>query len=215
MSMKHAAAIVLLLVLLVLYAGPAEARRYPPLFNSSEIPSTNFALNKVQLVNWGDMLKRWKGGAPCQTPTCSNTTWAGLIAQVKAAGDPMAEVKRANELINARPYIEDPPNWNKADYWATAFEFLKKNGDCEDFSITKYMLLKAAGYPVENMRIFTVRLRNYGNTGHAILVIYDANTAWVLDNRSKYVVEASRLALEFEPTISLNEQFWWIHLRSH
>jgi predicted transglutaminase-like cysteine proteinase len=210
--MKHAAAITLLFLSFLCSAGPAEARKYPQLFNTSEIPSGNFALKRTQVINWGEMLKRWKGGAACQTPTCSNATWAGLIAQVKAAGDSMSEIKMVNQLINAHPYIEDRPNWNKDDYWATAFEFLKKNGDCEDFSITKYMLLKAAGYPVENMRIFTVRLRNYGNTGHAILVIYEANTAWVLDNRSKYLVEASRLASEFEPTISLNEQFWWIHL---
>jgi predicted transglutaminase-like cysteine proteinase len=213
--MKCATTVILLLLSLVLDPGAAVARKYPQLFNTSEIASANFTLKRSQVINWGDMLKRWKGGAPCQTPTCSNATWAGLVAQVQAAGDSLAKLKKTNELINTHTYIEDQPNWNKDDYWATAFEFLKKNGDCEDFSITKYMLLKAAGYPVENMRIFTVRLRNYGNTGHAILVAYEPNTAWVLDNRSKYLVEASRLASEFEPAISLNEQFWWIHLPNH
>jgi predicted transglutaminase-like cysteine proteinase len=158
------------------------------------------------------MLQRWKNGAPCETAICSSKTWAGLVAQVKAAGDPMSQVRAANALVNAHPYIEDLPNWNKDEYWATAFEFLKKNGDCEDFSITKYMLLKAAGYPVENMRIFTVRLRNFGNIGHAILVIYQGDKAWVLDNRTKSVMDANLVALEFQPVISLNEQLWWVHL---
>jgi predicted transglutaminase-like cysteine proteinase len=208
--MMRAASLVLLIVLALLGAGPAEARSYPKVFNSGEI-SSNKPLNKGPLLNWGLMLKRWKNGAPCETSICSSKTWAQLVAQVKAAGNPMAMVKLANSLMNAHPYIEDMPNWNQSEYWATAFEFLKKNGDCEDFSISKYMLLKAAGYPVENMRVFSVRLRNLGLIGHAILVVYEGNKAWVLDNRNPAVMDANLVALEFQPVLSVNEQFWWYH----
>jgi predicted transglutaminase-like cysteine proteinase len=201
-----------ILLSLLLGIGPAAARSYPPLFHTAEIASTNFGLQKGPVLNWTAMLRRWKGGAPCATPTCNSATWPQLVAQIKAAGDPMSQIKAVNSLINAHPYIEDMPNWGKEDYWATAYEFLKKNGDCEDFSITKYMLLKAAGFPVENMRVFAVRLRNLGGIGHAILIVYQGNTAWVLDNRNQYVLEASRVALEFQPVISINEQFWWLHL---
>jgi predicted transglutaminase-like cysteine proteinase len=213
--MQRAASLILLFLSLLLGAGTAEARNYPQLFNSNEIVSTKFALNKGPVYNWSGMLQHWKNGAPCETPVCSSTSWAGLVAQVKAAGDPMAQVRKVNDLINAHRYIEDRPNWNKDDYWATAFEFLKKNGDCEDFSITKYMLLKAAGYPVENMRVFAVRLRNQGGIGHAILVVYQGNKAWVLDNRVAPVMEASRVALEFQPVLSMNEQMWWVHVPGH
>ena len=213
--MRHVAARSLLLLSLLLGAGPAEARHYPQLFNSNEIVSQKFTLNKGPVFNWTGMLQHWKNGAACETPVCSSKSWAGLVAQVKAAGDPMAQIRAANELINARPYIEDMPNWTKGDYWATAFEFLKKNGDCEDFSITKYMLLKAAGYPVENMRVFAVRLRNLNGTGHAILVVYQGDKAWVLDNRTKSVMDANRVALEFQPVLSMNEQMWWVHVPGH
>jgi predicted transglutaminase-like cysteine proteinase len=213
--MQQAAAFILLILSLLLGAGPAAARNYPQLFNSSEIVSKSFALKKGPVYNWTGMLQNWKNGAPCETPVCSSKSWAGLVAQVKAAGDPMAQVRAANQLINAHRYIEDMPNWNRSDYWATAFEFLKKNGDCEDFSITKYMLLKAAGYPVENMRVFAVRLRNLGGIGHAILIVYQGNKAWVLDNRNPSVMDANLVALEFQPVLSMNEQAWWVHVPNH
>jgi predicted transglutaminase-like cysteine proteinase len=110
------------------------------------------------------------------------------------------------------PYIEDINNWGKAEYWATAFQFLKKSGDCEDFSIAKYMLLKAAGIPVENMRIVAVRIRSLGGIGHAILVVYQGDEALVLDNRVAPVMDERLVRTEFQPALSLNEKSWWVHL---
>ena len=81
-----------------------------------------------------------------------------LIARLQGK-DLATQLREVNREMNLHPYILDINNWGVEDYWETPFEFLKKNGDCEDFSITKYMLLKAAGYPVENMRVFAVRLR--------------------------------------------------------
>jgi predicted transglutaminase-like cysteine proteinase len=74
------------------------------------------------------------------------------------------------------------------------------------------MLLKAVGIPIENMRIFSVRLRSLGGIGHAILVVYQGNKAWVLDNRTPSVMDASLIKLEFQPVMSLNERQWWYHL---
>jgi predicted transglutaminase-like cysteine proteinase len=144
---------------LLLLSGAAEAKTYPPLFGTKEIGSNNWNFKKGVVPDWRQMLGRWKGGAPCETNICSSKSWASLVAQVKGAGDPMAQIKAANALMNQKPYIEDQPNWGKSEFWATSYEFLKKSGDCEDYSITKYMLLKEAGIPVENMRIFSVRVR--------------------------------------------------------
>jgi predicted transglutaminase-like cysteine proteinase len=196
-------------------AGAAEARNYPPLFGAKEIGSANWKFNKGIVVDWKGMLTRWKSGAACETKICTAKSWSGLVAQVKGAGDSMAQIKAANTLMNnpaLHPYIEDITNWSKNEYWATGYEFMKKSGDCEDFSIAKYMLLKAAGIPVENMRIFQVRVRSLGGIGHAILVVYQGNKAWVLDNRTPSVMDASLIRLEFQPVMSLNENQWWYHL---
>jgi predicted transglutaminase-like cysteine proteinase len=193
-------------------AAAAEAKTYPPLFGTKEIGSSNWNFKKGVVPDWRAMLGRWKNGAPCESNICTSKSWASLVAQVKGAGDAMAQIRTANSLMNAKPYIEDQPNWGKSEFWATSYEFLKKSGDCEDYSISKYMLLKEAGIPVENMRIFSVRLRSLGGIGHAVLVVYQGNKAWVLDNRTKSPMDANLIKLEFQPVMSLNENQWWYHL---
>jgi len=204
----------LMLVFIFAFGHEAEAKGYPPLFGAKEIGSANWNFNKGVVPEWKAMLGRWKKGAPCETNICTSKSWAALVSEVKGAGDPMAQIKAANSLMNKKPYIEDSPNWGKNEFWATSYEFLKKSGDCEDYSITKYMLLKEAGIPVENMRIFSVRVRSLGGIGHAILVVYQNNKAWVLDNRTPSVMDASLIKLEFQPVMSLNENQWWYHLPS-
>ena len=210
---------VLAAALVALATGhPAMARTYPNILGTKEISSTNWAVKNSAVVNWMTMLKRWANGTPCQeSNTCSTKGWADLVAQVKAVGDPMGKIQLANKLLNnpaAHPYIEDINNWGQAEYWATAFQFMKKSGDCEDFSIAKYMLLKQAGYPVENMRIVAVRIKSLGGIGHAILVVYVGNQAFVLDNRVPAVMKESLERNEYQPALSINEQFWWVHLPS-
>ena len=206
----------LALAFVLLHGPPAMARSYPNIFGTKEISSSNWGVHTTAVINWQSMLKRWANGTPCaESNTCTTKGWAGLVAQVKAAGDPMAQIKLANTLMNnpaQHPYIEDINNWGQAEYWATAYQFLRKSGDCEDFSIAKYMLLKAAGYPVENMRIVAVRIRSLGGIGHAILVVYQGNDAWVLDNRVASVMQEKLVRSEFQPAISLNENNWWVHL---
>jgi predicted transglutaminase-like cysteine proteinase len=193
----------------------AQARSYPNIFGSKEIASQNWGVKTSAIVNRMAMLKRWANGSPCESNTCTAKGWDALVAKVKAAGDPMAMIKTANALMNdprQHPYIEDINNWGKSEYWATAFQFLKKSGDCEDFSIAKYMLLKAAGIPIDNMRIVAVRIRSLGGIGHAILVVYQGNKALVLDNRVAPVMDETLVRNEFQPAISVNENSWWVHL---
>jgi predicted transglutaminase-like cysteine proteinase len=202
-------------VLVGLQVQPAEARSYPNIFGSKEIASQNWGVKTSAIANWRAMLQRWNNGAPCESGTCTAKPWPALVAKVKAAGDPLAEIKTANTLMNdpaQHPYIEDINNWGKTEYWATPYQFLKKSGDCEDYSIAKYMLLKAAGMPVENMRIVAVRLKSLGGIGHAILVVYQGDKALVLDNRVAPVMDERLVRNEFQPALSVNEQSWWVHL---
>jgi predicted transglutaminase-like cysteine proteinase len=199
----------------ILLPAAAEARSYPNIFGSKEIASQNWSVKTSAIANWVAMLKRWSNGAPCASGTCTSKGWDALVAKVKAAGDPLAQIKTANRLMNdpaQHPYIEDINNWGKTEYWVTAFQFLKKSGDCEDFSIAKYMLLKAAGMPVENMRIVAVRIRSLGGIGHAVLVVYQGDQALVLDNRVAPVMDEKLVRREFQPALSVNENSWWVHL---
>jgi predicted transglutaminase-like cysteine proteinase len=102
------------------------------------------------------------------------------------------------------------PNYGYEDYWATAFEFLKKSGDCEDFAIAKFMLLKAAGISPDDMMVLQVSARNYGGIGHAILVVYLGDQPLILDILVPQVMQAQNVR-EYTPLFSMTEKFWSWH----
>ena len=55
--------------------------------------------------------------------------------------------------------VTDQDNWQQEDYWATPLETLsRRQGDCEDYSISKYITLVLAGMPEDKLRI-TVKAR--------------------------------------------------------
>lgn len=185
----------------------AMARTYPKIFGSViELPSKNLG----KFPKWGDMLVRWKNGAPCSSDTCTSKGWDGFLADLKTA-DRQTQLKEVNKAMNAHRYIIDQKNWGVPDYWETPFQFLKKNGDCEDFAISKYMALKALGVPVEDMRVVAVQDLNL-NLGHAVLVVYEGNEPQLLDNQIKTVVPASSVR-HYQPVYSINEDGWWLHRR--
>jgi len=203
-------------VAVVVFLVPgAQARNYPKIFNSAELKALSWKLMRGPMGEFQGMLGTWQDGKACETPICTSRSWPSLVAKVKAlAGNPPAEIALVNALVNDKilhPYKEDPANWQKDEYWATAFQFLKKSGDCEDYAITKYMLLKAAGMPIENMRIVAVALRNRNGLGHTILVVYVGDQAWVLDNRYEKLVETKNATLEYTALYSMNESAWWRH----
>ena len=61
-------------------------------------------------------------------------------------------------ISDALPWISDDEHWGKRDYWATPIEMLATNGgDCEDFSIAKYLTLTQLRVPSDKLRITYVR----------------------------------------------------------
>jgi predicted transglutaminase-like cysteine proteinase len=184
----------------------AEARTYPKIFGSIELPSKNLK----KFPKWLDMIGRWKDGAPCESDTCTVKGWAGMIEDLKGK-DRLTQIKEVNKLLNSKKYIIDMRNWGKEDYWATPFQFLKKNGDCEDYAISKFMALKALGIPIEDMRVVALQDLNLG-VGHAVLIVYNGSDALLLDNQIKTVVPANTIK-HYQPVYSINEKGWWLHRR--
>ncbi len=112
-------------------------------------------------------------------------------------------------MLNRSAYITDMVNWGMQDYWETPLEFMLNQGDCEDYAIAKYMLLRAAGLPAEQMRIVILQDINL-NEMHAILVVSHEGRALVLDNFQPNVVDSRRI-VHYRPIYALNEAKWWRH----
>lgn len=120
------------------------------------------------------------------------------------------QLERVNNYVNKSLYIIDPINWGVPDYWATPYQFYIKDGDCEDYAITKFMALRELGWPNDQMRIVVLRDENLGII-HAVLAVYMDARIFILDNQVDQVLE-DRSIHHYTPLYSINERFWWRHL---
>ncbi len=194
----------LILIAMLLLPAAAQARVYPPIFNSKEF--ANKGIKKFP--KWGDMLARWHNAAPCDSDQCTTDGWPDLLSELQGK-DRMTQIKEVNRFFNSERYIVDMKNWGVEDYWATPYQFLKMDGDCEDYAIAKFMALKALGIPPEDMRVLALRDLNL-DVGHAVLIVYEGDTPLLLDNQIKTVVPANSVR-HYLPIFSLSETGWWLH----
>lgn len=199
-----------ILCALALLAAAADtparaATTYPPLFGTREIPSDSLKL----FPKWRGVLERFaEEKTGCFDPLCAQGYWKKLIDDL-AGADRGTQIDTINREMNEKLYIVDPINWGVPDYWATPFQFNRKNGDCEDYAIAKFMALRALGVESAEMRIVVLNDLNLG-IAHAVLVIYVDGRALVLDNQIKSVVPADSIR-HYQPVYSVNEDGWWLH----
>lgn len=195
------------LLVVVLGPAPAEARKYPKIFGSIEL----FSAKTARFPKWLGVVDRFQDGRKiCESSTCTVKGWKEFIADLQGR-DTKTQLKEVNRAFNSKRYTLDINNWGEEDYWATPYQFLKKNGDCEDYAIAKYMSLKALGVPIEDMRVVALQDLNL-NLGHAVLVVYVGDEPMMLDNQISSVVPANSIR-HYQPVFSINETGWWLHRR--
>ncbi len=120
-----------------------------------------------------------------------------------------------NSEINKYEYKTDLELYKKNDHWAKPSEFFKnKGGDCEDYAIAKYALLKKAGFKESDMKlIFTTYKYKTGKIeGHLVLEIKNQEgKKLILDNtkirpiEEQIVFKNNRFKKELEKIAVLNK----------
>jgi predicted transglutaminase-like cysteine proteinase len=175
------------------------------LFGSTEVHSSNLKM----FPKWRGTLQRFEEELKsCGSGQCKKKQWQAVIDGLRGK-DVMTQLREINTEMNDKRYITDPVNWNLPDYWATPFQFLRKNGDCEDYAISKYMALRDLGVAVEDMRIVVLNDLNL-RIAHAVLAVYVNGKPYILDNQISKVVPASSIR-HYQPVYSINEGGWWLH----
>jgi len=175
----------------------------PKLFNTIEFPKKDLSSFKL----WTEMLERVKKGKTLQVAV---PNWQELIDSLKGKNG-FDLIKAVNAFVNKIDYEVDPTVWRQDDYWATPEQFYEKSGDCEDFAITKFMILKDLGVKSDNMRVVVVKDLNV-KTYHAVLALYtDDGHIIILDNQVNDVMLSTRIH-HYKPIYSINEKRWWRHL---
>ncbi len=136
--------------------------------------------------------------------------WKRLIGEMRPARR-MEQLSSANDFFNQLDFVDDIDHWGKEDYWATPEEMLTTfGGDCEDFTVAKYLTLRAMRVPEEHLRMTVVKSLRL-NQPHMVLSYYPRpqDEPLVLDNLVKSIVPASRRK-DLVPIYSFNGESMWL-----
>jgi len=203
--------------------APAIAKKIK-LFGSREIRS-----RKVKsFVKWSQMWRRYNLSttpeAQLETKAavvprdcrarnkrdCAREAWNAFVEEKREL--PLDQLlKEVNHYMNRSAYIVDPVNWGIPDYWATPDEFFLKDGDCEDYAISKYVTLKRLGVDIDSMRLVVLQDENL-RVAHAVLAVKHEGKYMILDNQVNAVLPDTQI-LHYRPVYSINEGGWWLHHR--
>ena len=139
--------------------------------------------------------------------------WRKLIDNNRTASDG-DKINRVNTFFNRRVLFEsDAVVWQQEDYWATPLEFMGRGaGDCEDFSIAKYITLQMLGISNQKLRLVYVRATvGSGSVAHMVLGFYAQPTdePLILDNLISSVRPASQRP-DLAPVFSFNSDGLWV-----
>lgn len=127
-----------------------------------------------------------------------------LIVDEARSRSGAAKIETANRLINtAIRYMSDLAQHAAVDVWSAPLASLNTGrGDCEDYAIAKYVVLREAGVPEQDLRILLVRDRKV-REDHAVLTVRNGDKWSVLDNRTLAVATDNEL-LQFTPLFALD-----------
>lgn len=167
----------------------------------------------------GALWRKWRGlkadieadiqhiqGCRTHGPGCTDAARRvlSIVDEVKGLSG-MARVEATNRLINTSiRYMSDLAQHATVDVWSSPLASLTTGrGDCEDYAIAKYFVLREAGVAEHNLRILLVRDRKV-REDHAVLSIRHGGVWTVLDNRNMILTPDRELA-HFTPLFALDQ----------
>ena len=120
------------------------------------------------------------------------------------------QIRLVNRYVNRHRYKDDRVSSRSAagNQWETLTEFLQRGGDCEDFAVAKYFILREFGVDAEDMRIVIGR-ESQRATHHAMLAIRLDEAVWILENDNTIHRKGYQDIDRF--VYAINEQGIWDH----
>jgi len=121
-------------------------------------------------------------------------------------------VRAVNAYVNRRRYRDDRsqhgPDGTLPNEWQTLIEFLSHGGDCEDFAVAKYFLLRQLDLPADRLRVVIARERA-GRAYHALLAYRAADSVWLVETDGSIYRRGRHHDYQF--LFSLSEDGIWDH----
>lgn len=116
-----------------------------------------------------------------------------LLDSLKDKSD-LEKLEGVNNFFNDVRYGSDEKVYGLKDYWATPWEFLARDmGDCEDYVIAKYFVLKYLGIDYRKM-YFTYSRAERFKEPHMVLTYFETpkSEPLILDNNNRKIFPASQ-----------------------
>jgi predicted transglutaminase-like cysteine proteinase len=114
-----------------------------------------------------------------------------------------------NHFINERRWVTERRDSGQRDRWSTLHAFLRDGGDCEDFAIAKYFMLRDLGFAAAALRI-VIAWDYTMNENHAVVAVQLGDRALLLetDNTIRYPREHG----DYRFLYAINEDHVWDHV---
>lgn len=192
----------------------ADSRPAPTLPSISDEPFGLFTFRAPEGVLWtkwravqatmrkeAEQIDRCKETDDCQPATRK----FAAVVQAASSGDLRARVETVNIRINeAIRYVSDYQQFGVADRWSSPLEALASGrGDCEDYAIVKYGVLRESGVAESDLKVLLVRDLAV-RQDHAVLAVRVDGRWLVLDNRRATLLETGDLP-HFMPLFAIDQ----------
>ena len=144
----------------------------------------------------------------------SVAAWRRMLEEARPLSD-TEKLTKVNTFFNRRILFKsDQEVYHQEDYWASPLEFMGNGaGDCEDFSIAKYVSLQMLGVDNQHLRMIYVRAKtgSLPAVAHMVLGYYPQPTdePLILDNLISSIRPAS-LRSDLSPVFSFNNDGLWV-----
>jgi predicted transglutaminase-like cysteine proteinase len=184
--------------------GQAAPWQFDPALAKASETAEPFHLRTSPMV-WGGLAAKWQGVAHklddervqlalCDgdRENCASDAALQLLSIVDAGRqrEGRARLGEINRAINLaiRP-MSDLAQFGQEDVWSSPLvTFHRGAGDCEDYAIAKFVALRMAGIPAEDLRIVVLADVIRGE-GHAVAAVRLEGHWLILDNRRMAMVE--------------------------
>jgi predicted transglutaminase-like cysteine proteinase len=156
-----------------------------------------------------DLIKEEKVLERCRADADGCPSYAAqflrLINAVKSKSG-RARLDEANRGVNAAiRFVADSTQYGEADRWSAPLAtFATAKGDCEDYAIAKYVALRDAGFPIDDLRLVLVRDRTL-RQDHAVLAARLDDRWLILDSLRSELIEDSRIT-NFIPLFAIGHR---------